>query len=263
MLLRLPRFVSHPVTWFVFFMVLLASTSRHPVPLLSQAAHSTVLISSISRLRTRYLIRWQFTTCSLLTSEQNFESLSNIDASLLNEGTFAVEFTDFNDAKQAAMLTLQFLFRDQPVKVFKLTPKDLAVKRGKREELVSNWQATYSVGVVCLDRGTGAMSTQELFETCQSVGAVKAFARIDAQQANPQIIAVFRVEWSDTKAQMGALNGAPFMVFLETDVTKDLLTYIADLSTCRPAVHSRRYVCCPETLQRQSIPPSQGHATSW
>jgi len=138
--------------------------------------------------------------------------LVNINAKALNQGAFAIQFSDVQDAKQALVLTLTLLFSGEPgVDCAKQTPKDIAFAANIDPDTVTDHQAEYLVHVVDIGGPKSPFKAEALLAECIKCGPVKAFK---THLTDRRAFVSYRVEFNDTRKDPTGLSGILFYVSL-------------------------------------------------
>ena len=147
-----------------------------------------------------------------------------------------MEFTDHEEAKQALYLTMDFIFHSQPVRCYKLLPKDVARANNSPTSSVSNHIGEYIVSIVDMTGRGSRVTGFDILQACEDCGKVKAFRIFRPLMG---AFMSFRVEWSDTRTNVNQLSMAllsvcrfAFLAFLHTDK----LRAIASLSHHMPLI---------------------------
>ncbi|KAK5942152.1 hypothetical protein PMZ80_006107 [Knufia obscura] len=141
----------------------------------------------------------------IAVSYKNFGSIVNINARQLDKGIFSVEFANFDDAKQALVMTIDFIFRHQNIACYKLLPRDVAQANGESTIGISNHAAEYTVSAIDVGNRVAPITGDDLLRACQACGQVKAFHTVKALVG---AVMSFRVEWTDTRTNVTSLSMA-------------------------------------------------------
>lgn len=127
----------------------------------------------------------------------------------MREGIYCVEFHDHAEAKQASELTFHLLRECDTLSCYWLLPKEVARANNMPTTNISNHVAEYIISLVDVGARVTQVTAQMVFDTCVSIGLVKAFRTIRGQG---NAIMSFHVEFSDDRTNATQLCAASLAV---------------------------------------------------
>lgn len=171
----------------------------------------------------------------------------------MDQGTFSVEFFDYNDAHCALQLT-RTLFYGQDIACYPMWPKDIAAKCGTNPYTTTNHVGEFLLSLCDIGVPTSAYTLDDLIQTCQDADSVpRQVKAVQIVQALPGTVATFRVEWSDSRTKAMALFARGFKVCFAHPTSQQIANSLRD--TLYPSHPSPQTLTSDVALKVSTVVP--------